>query len=73
MGAAKPRLTDKRRVGGSRVRRQQLKGAVPLAMSEEDADEEEEEMDVGGRTSSRRAVDARSSISYMQEDDDFPA
>ena len=27
MGAAKPRLTDKRRVGGSRVRRQQLKGA----------------------------------------------
>ena len=54
-------------------RRQQLKGAVPLAMSEEDADEEEEEMDVGGRTSSRRAVDARSSISYMQEDDDFPA
>ena len=51
-------------------RRMQLGGAVPLAMSEEDAEEEEERAISGkGKAGGRAVVD----LNHLSNDDDFPA
>lgn len=54
-------------------RRMQLRGAIPLAMSEEDADEVEQQGEHGGRQERIATVDLDMFSKQIDADDDFPA